>query len=275
MIAVFGSTGTLGTALRKTLKNAKFHTRKDFDVENIRGLEGFLEKFLDGVSVVINSIAYTNVSLAEKERERCYNINFVFPKILAEFCERNGIKLIHISTDYVFDGKVGLYTEDDKPNPISWYGKTKTLSEEAVLSICTNSYVIRTSWVFGENGKNFFSTMPLKLIKNEDIYTHDEQLVCPTPADFLAKNILKVLEKSPGIYHITGKTPITPFEGTVLIKDAIRSNSKIYIIKPDLAIRPKTSILLDTKLNIEKPPFVESILEYIKTLKTSPSEQLP
>jgi dTDP-4-dehydrorhamnose reductase len=263
--AVFGSTGTLGTALRKVLKDAKFHTRKDWDVENLKGIESFLEGFLDGVDVVINALAYTDVSKAEVERERAYRINVEFPKILANFCERNGIVLIHISTDYVFDGKVGFYTEDEKPNPISWYGKTKAISEEEVLERCANSYVIRTSWVFGENGKNFFSQMPLKLLRNEEIYTHDEQIVCPTSALFLAEMIIKILDLPKGIYHITGKTPLTPLEGTIMVRDILNSSSPIRTFKPGIGIRPKVSVLLDTKINYEKPSFTDEVLRFVKT----------
>jgi len=263
--AVFGSTGTLGTALRKVLKNAKFHTRKDWDVENIKGIENFFDKFLEEVDVVINALAYTDVSGAEIEREKAYRINVEFPRILAEFCERNGIILIHISTDYVFDGKVGFYSENDEPNPISWYGKTKAISEEEVLSKCRRCYVIRTSWVFGENGKNFFSLMPIKLLKNEDVYTHDEQLVCPTSALFLANMITKIPEFPAGIYHVTGKTPLTPLEGTLMVRDLLRSSSNIRVFKPDLRIRPKTSVLLDTKINYEKPSFTDEILRFVKT----------
>ncbi len=263
--AVFGSTGTLGTALRKVLKSAKFHTRKDWDVENLIGLESFLYRFLEDVDVVINALAYTDVSRAEIERERAYKINVDFPKILAKFCESKGIVLIHISTDYVFDGKDGFYVETDKPNPISWYGKTKAISEEEVLQRCSKSYIIRTSWVFGENGKNFFSKMPLKLLRNEEVYTHSEQLVCPTSAIFLAEMIANIPNLPTGIYHITCKTPLTPLEGTILIRDILRSSSVIRTFKPDLDIRPRVSVLLDTKINYTKPSFTDEVLRFIKT----------
>ena len=269
MFAVMGSTGTLGTALRDVVKNGKFHTRKTFDVRNLKDARRFLMDYLEGCSVVVNAVAYTNVSLAEKEREECHTINVKFPEILADVCNTLGITLIHISTDYVFDGKKGVYTEDDNPEPLSWYGKTKRISEDKVLEKCKSSYVVRTSWLFGKNGKNFFSVMPLKVLRNEEVLTHDKQLVCPTPAKFLAEQILKIPNLPGGIYHITGKTPLTPFEGTILVKDALNSSSPVRTFEPDLRIRPKVSILLDTKINYPKPPFVQSVLEYIKT---SPSQ---
>jgi len=263
MFAVFGSTGTLGKALRDIIKNGKFHTRKVWDVENTDGLEAFLKNFLENVDIVINCVAYTDVDKAEFERDRCYKINVEFPRVLSKVCKYYDITLIHISSDYVFSGEEGFYTENDKPKPKGWYGETKRISEEVVLENCNRCYIVRTSWIFGKNGKNFFSTMPLKLLKNEDISTHDEQIVCPTPAKFLAKMLLKITEYPYGIYHITGKTPLTPLEGTILVKDAINSKSNINIIKPNLEIRPRVSVLLDTKIGYEKPPFVESILEYV------------
>ncbi len=144
----------------------------------------------------INCAAYTNVEQAEKTPEIAYSVNAEGVKNLAMACKVNGVKLIHISTDYVFDGekKEGYYPEDI-PNPINEYGKSKLKGEQYIQEILNEYMIIRTSWLYSEYGHNFYKSILKKAQKGETLYVTDDQVGCPTDANNLASYILEFLQK--------------------------------------------------------------------------------
>ncbi len=170
--------------------------------------------------IVINAAAYTAVDQAESEPELAYAINHDGAANLAQACADNNIPLMHLSTDYVFDGeKVGAYTETDTPNPQGIYGKSKLEGDRAVESILEQYIILRTSWVFGAKGNNFVKTM-LRLGKERDILkVVADQHGGPTWAGDIAITLLQLVKRwddgdtNPwGTYHYSGQ-PVTTWQG--------------------------------------------------------------
>ncbi|MCO6552821.1 MAG: dTDP-4-dehydrorhamnose reductase [Gilliamella sp.] len=157
--------------------------------------------------VIVNAAAFTAVDKAEDEYELAYQINAIGPKNLAIAAKKYNAKLVHVSTDYVFDGtKNQPYEEDDNTNPINVYGETKLKGELAVLDNAPLAIIIRTSWVFSEYGNNFVKTM-LKLAREKsELSVIDDQIGNPTYAGDIAKVIIQLIEKNAdgGIYHYCG-----------------------------------------------------------------------
>ncbi len=274
MIGLIGSTGTLGRALKELLPIVRFHSRKDLDLRDLKEAEGYLRKFLKDLRFVINAAAYTDVDGAERNRAEATLVNADFPKVLAKVSREMGVRLVHVSTDYVFDGRVGFYHEDDHPQPLGVYGKTKFLGERYVLEENPDAIVIRTSWLYGPGGRNFFSRLPAMLLRGERVYAHDRQLSSPTYAPFLAKVIFEMIEGDVpgGIYHVAGRTPITPLQAAVLLADELNSPSEIVRYDPgdSMEIRPKVSVLLSSRYRYEAPSFLTCMRDYVERLRTAP-----
>jgi len=198
-ILVTGKRGQLGKSIAKIVSNSSheneftFVGREEFDLSSSKSISEYFDTKPD-FEIIINCAAYTSVDKAEEERDLAEKINHLAVKQIAEFAHSQNAKLIHISTDYVFDGKnESLYLETDKPNPINVYGKTKFQGERAVLEIMpNNAMIIRTSWVYSEFGTNFVKTM-LKLGGEKDeISVVSDQIGSPTNAIDLASAILKI-----------------------------------------------------------------------------------
>ncbi|OCG44239.1 dTDP-4-dehydrorhamnose reductase [Gilliamella sp. Choc5-1] len=164
---------------------------------------------------IVNAAAYTAVDKAEDEYELAYKVNAVGPKNLATVAKKYHAKLVHVSTDYVFDGtKRSPYLEDDLTNPVNVYGETKRVGELSALDNYSSAIVIRTSWVFSEYGNNFVKTM-LKLSQTRpELTIIDDQLGCPTYAGDIAKTILEMLmnDIQGGIYHYCGDKYVSWFQ---------------------------------------------------------------
>lgn len=210
---------------------------------------------------IVNAAAYTAVDKAEDEYELAYKVNAVGPKNLATVAKKYHAKLVHISTDYVFDGtKRSPYLEDDLTNPVNVYGETKRASELSVLDNYSSAIVIRTSWVFSEYGNNFVKTM-LKLSQTRpELTIIDDQLGCPTYAGDIAKTILEMLmnDIQGGIYHYCGDEYVSWFQFASKIfatahKLNLMTNSNV-IIKPILtsAYPTKAKRPLYSVLNMDK-----------------------
>lgn len=183
---------------------------KELDITYKDSVLEFIYKFKP--NVVINCAAYTNVDKAEEDYERAFQVNALGPRNLAIASEAVGAKLVHISTDYVFDGKgimqdgkVIPYREYDIPNPINAYGKTKLLGENYVREFCSKYFIIRTSWLYGENGINFVKTI-IKIAKEkEKLQVVNDQVGNPTNASDLVRHVLELaFTEEYGIYHCTG-----------------------------------------------------------------------
>ncbi|KSA12811.1 dTDP-4-dehydrorhamnose reductase [Maribacter dokdonensis] len=250
-VLVTGANGQLGQCLQKIAPsynelNVIFKSSKELDITDILGIE---EAFVKGnFNYCINCAAYTNVEQAEKTPDIAYKVNAEGVKNLANVCKSYNTTLIHISTDYVFDGeKDEPYTVKDVPNPINEYGKSKLLGEKHIQEIMDNYCIIRTSWLYSEFGKNFYTTI-LKKAKTDDILRiSNTQLGYPTNAMNLGEFIIgeiKLNEFKYRVYHFTDKIEMTWYQFAVKIINDKKLSNKVLIFDNNtayLASRPKNS----------------------------------
>ncbi len=208
-IIVTGAKGQLGYDVVLQLKKCGHAAIEadlpELDITNKSAVEAFFETHKpDGV---IHCAAYTNVDGAETEKELCEKINYIGTKNIAECCQKYRSKLIYISTDYVFDGNGNEPFETDAATaPCNFYGKTKLMGEKAVTEICERYFIVRISWVFGSNGKNFVKTM-LRLSKERNELTVVcDQIGSPTYTPDLAALLCNMIETEKyGVYHATNE----------------------------------------------------------------------
>lgn len=209
-ILVTGANGQLGNEMRLV---SAAHESDEYLFTDVAELDicdaGAVEKMLreKHVDAIVNCAAYTNVNGAESDRELCDRINRAAPGVLAEAARRHGCRLLHISTDYVFDGNhYQPYREDDEPCPTSVYGATKLAGERLVQALCPDAIIVRTAWLYSSFGKNFVKTM-ISLGRTKDsIGVVSDQIGSPTYARDLAAAIDTILRSRkwiPGIYHFT------------------------------------------------------------------------
>lgn len=211
-------------------------------------------------SLVINAAAYTAVDKAEQEPAIAFAVNRDAPGYIAKACANAGIPLLHISTDYVFDGeKQGAYDEDDDVNPLSVYGRSKWEGEEAIRNNLDRHIILRTSWVFGVYGRNFVYTIIRLARQREELRIVNDQHGGPTPANAIAGALLDICRRIAnggfnrwGTYHYCGQPQTTWFHFAKAIVDAGKNKSDyqlkhIYPIStaeyPTPAQRPKNSVL--------------------------------
>lgn len=251
-ILVVGCKGMLGTDLMHEIKNTKHDlTGIDIDDLDITDLNKSIE-FITNLKpdCVINCAAFTNVDGCETNIDIAYKVNAIAPRNLAIICDMIGAKLVHISTDYVFDGEKGTaYIESDFVNPLSVYGKSKLQGENNIRDFCKEYFILRTQWLYGFNGKNFVKTM-LGLSKDRtELTVVNDQFGSPTYTKDLCKAIVSIIDtKEYGVYHITNAGVVSWYEFT---KDILElSNISGTIVKPCTtkefprpAVRPKYSPL--------------------------------
>ncbi len=210
MILVFGGNGQLALALEKCASSQSRPLRRvgrpvaDFD--RLDSLDSVISETKP--SLVVNAAAYTAVDAAETDAEAAMRANRDGPARLAEICRRDGVRFIHVSTDYVFDGNKGSpYQETDQTAPTGVYGATKLAGEQAVLLALPDAIILRTAWVYSATGKNFVRTMLNAARKMDRLRVVADQRGCPTTAHDLAVAILQIaaLPPSPGgIFHAAG-----------------------------------------------------------------------
>lgn len=285
-ILIAGANGQVGHEISKqagTTSHPLVCTKKDqMDITNRESVSTFFEQ--TNPALVINAAAYTAVDRAEQETDLAFKINQVGTANLAHACANQGIPLIHLSTDYVFDGlKSSPYTETDTTGPCSEYGKSKLEGENEIARICTNYHIFRLSWVFAARGNNFVHTM-LRLAKEgkTEIRVVDDQIGGPTWAGDIATLLLKfgnrVLSDSPpssGIYHYTGRPFVSWYEFAVTIFDYAETNElistkpKVIPIStaeyPTPAARPANSRLETEHMDINElsPPDWRAGLKHV------------
>ena len=203
--------------------------------------------------LIINAAAYTAVDKAESEPELAMRINGTAPGVLAEEAKRSGAMLVHYSTDYVFDGtKPTAYVEDDAPNPLSVYGRTKLAGERAIQASGCRHLILRTSWVYGPRGKNFFLTIARKASAGERLRVVDDQRGVPTTSAFLAEKTRALLAKdASGLMHLVPAGDTTWYGFAREIVSLTGSRSEVQPIKtgefPAAARRPANSVLDNRK----------------------------
>lgn len=225
-ILMLGGTGQLGRSLLEypwgvdvTLSAP---SRQELDVLDHKAVRDFVVKFQP--DYLINASAWTNVGTAETEFKRTSELNAEAVENLANICRDADIALVHVSTDYVFDGLKGTaYWESDSPNPQSSYGKSKYLGEQAIRnSGATKFYIIRTSWLYSNHGKNFVKTIVAKALSNQPVSIVDDQFGSPTFAGDLAAGIASITEVKPkyGLYHFSNTGRISWFDlGRAIYKE--------------------------------------------------------
>lgn len=266
MVWLIGNKGMLGSDVEYLLrKNSISFCASDREVD-ICDIEQ-LRKFSAGKDIIwiINCSAYTAVDRAEDEPEMAYKINADGVQNIALIAKENNAKLIHISTDYVFDGaKNGPYAETDKTNPAGVYGKSKLDGEDRIRKTLSYYFIIRTAWLYGKNGNNFVHTM-LRLFKErEEVRVVRDQWGSPTYSLDLAEAILKIITDNSnkyGVFHFTneGRTNWHEFASEIyriaVDKKLLQKQVRIVPIAtseyPTKAVRPANSYLLKDKIKSE------------------------
>jgi dTDP-4-dehydrorhamnose reductase len=253
-ILVTGGKGQLGMDCVQVLRELHEVLAIDLDeldITRLADLEALVQKFRP--SIIINCAAYTQVDNCEIERELAWNVNVMGTENLVKCSESQGGRLIHISTDYVFDGTKKIpepYVEKDKPNPVSYYGITKYESEKVVRKGADRHLILRPAWMYGINGHNFLKTM-LKLALNNpgnEIRVVNDQYGSPTWSYGLALQIQRIINTDArGIYHATSEGYCTWFELAEYFLNKMKVPHTIVPCTseefPTRAKRPKNSIL--------------------------------
>lgn len=312
MVWLIGDKGMLGSEISRQLTENKIQwigSDKEVDISNSTELRKFAlshgpaanttgltvkkRKVPEKITWIINCAAYTAVDKAESDEEMAEKLNVEGPLNIARVARELGAKLIHISTDYVFDGNSKVpYTEEDPKNPESVYGKTKAEGERLIEKEMTLYYIIRTAWLYGFDGKNFVYTMTKAMNSRDEVKVVNDQKGTPTCAVDLAQTIIRIIdssEKAPllfgkksalpyGIYHYTGSGETTWFEFCSKIYEFGKKYGRITKdcdITPCLtedyptdAKRPVYSVLCKDKimssLKIKIPTWEESLEKFIK-----------
>ncbi len=276
-ILITGSKGQLGTALQHSADNYPsykcfFADKSTLDITTPDAVEAFITT--NTITVIINCAAYTNVDKAEDEEALATKINAIAVGNLARISKKHNVKLIHISTDYVFDGTSEKpYLETDTTNPQNKYGFTKLNGETALQEINPkNAIIIRTSWLYSLNGKNFVNTMLRLFNSNKTVKVVSDQIGSPTNATDLANLIFKIIptinNKNVEIYHYSNKGICSWFQFAQKIAEITKSECTVVpIASKDFnskVKRPKYSLLNTEKI---QQTFHVEILSWQDSLK--------
>jgi dTDP-4-dehydrorhamnose reductase len=291
-ILVIGRIGQVGWELRRTLAPLGKLICVDFpeiDLTDGGAIRRWVRDNASGESapvVIVNAAAYTAVDKAETEAERCQQINGVAPGILAEEARKLGALLVHYSTDYIFDGtKTTPYVEDDQPNPLGAYGRSKLAGDQAVQQVDGNHLIFRLCWVYGARGQNFMLTMMRLAREREKLRVVRDQFGCPTWSRMIAETTALALKQAltakdlgafKGVYHLaaSGHTSwhgfaesiisLMPAEGRKCLAVEPITTSEY----PTPAKRPAYSVLSCEKLKrtfgLEMPDWKESLKQVLE-----------
>ncbi len=281
IIAVSGKNGQLGSELQLLAPSFSemdlvFVDRETLNLADEHSIESFFKQ--NKPAFFINCAAYTAVDKAETEKETAYKINAEAVKTIAKHCSIHQTKLIHISTDYVFNGNADKpYEPDDETNPVNYYGYSKWMGEKLALENNAETIIIRTSWVYSPFGNNFVKTM-LRLMKERpEINVVNDQFGSPTYAKDLAEVILEIIKQQAvhaGIYHFSNGGEISWFQFAEAIKNNTHSPCKVNGIPtsqyPTPAKRPHYSVMNKNKIietyGIAIKPWEQSLRECLKEL---------
>ena len=288
VVLVTGANGQLGQSLQFIAPNYPelhfvFCSSTDLDITNIENCESVFFKIKP--DYCINAAAYTAVDKAESEPEKAYLINVVGARNVAEVCKQNSTVLLHISTDFVFDGDFSKlspraqsrgYSENDIPNPTGVYGQTKLDGEKAIQAVFENYYIIRTSWVYSQFGNNFMKTMLRLASERDSISVVNDQIGTPTNAIDLAESLLKIVTSNfqlpasnYGIYNFSNEGQCSWYDFAKKIFEINNITINLQAIPtsrfPTLANRPAYSVLDKTKI---KTTFGITIKKWEESLKT-------
>lgn len=278
-ILVTGSHGQLGSELKLLSALYKTFDFTFIDVEEVdlTKAEAIRNYFSDkNFEFLIHCAAYTAVDKAEEESQLAFAINADAVKTLAEICAEKKIRMIYISTDYVFDGEANQpLAETAQPNPVSVYGKSKLAGENHVLSILSNAFIIRTAWVYSAFGKNFVKSIRHLASQRESLGVVCDQIGTPTYAYDLASAILQIVDAlaqgspaEPGIYHYSNEGVTSWYDFAYFLVGESKLNCKVQPISTaqykTAAARPKFSLLDKSKI---KATFALQIPHWSESLK--------
>lgn len=261
-ILITGANGQLGTALQQHPTALQYRltplTHQALDITDFDAVNLTLKQHRP--DILINTAAYTAVDKAESDQARCDQINYLGASHLAIACEANNIPLIHLSTDYVFDGHTAKpYNEDDTTNPINYYGASKLRGEEAIKKHCKNHIILRVSGIFSTHGLNFLNTMIRLGKERKELTIVSDQITCPTYAFDIADAIYAISEQLThyGIYHYCSTPPTSwhEFATTIIDYAKIRQPLIVETIRaittaqyPTPAARPAVTVLNCSKI---------------------------
>lgn len=276
---ITGVNGQLGYDVKRELLERGYTdilapTRVDLDITNEDAVKKMISEYRP--SVIFHCAAYTAVDKAEEEQEKCYQVNVLGTKYLTEAAKEMDAKIIYISTDYVFDGtKEGIYQIEDRVNPVNYYGKTKYLGENFIREY-DNHIIVRISWVFGINGKNFIRTMLNLAESHKELNVVCDQIGSPTYTKDLAGLLVNMfLSNVKGLYHVTNEGYCSWYEFAEFIFKESRKKVKVHpILTKDyktIAKRPLNSKLSKESLDDigmkRLPEWQDAVKRYICELK--------
>lgn len=271
-ILILGAQGMLGHDLCRVFSEFQpvCWDKKNVDITNHSDLEKKLKDL--SPEIIINAAAYTAVDLAEDQKELANQVNGQAVGYLAKIAQEIGAILVHFSTDYIFAGtKKEGYKEDDLPHPLGAYGQSKLLGEQLLQKYVEMYYLIRTSWLYGKNGKNFVNTMLNLAKEKKEISVVNDQFGKPTYTLDLATATRQLLQKQLpcGIYHFPNEKETCWYEFAKKIFELARVNVKVRPIAtkdyPTRAQRPKYSSLINTKFPLLRS-WPAALNEYLKEL---------
>lgn len=222
-IALLGAKGMLGSDLQNSLKNRA----EEFDCFDLPEFDitdpGRIERQLPGYDIIINAAAYTNVEKAEDEADKAYAINGKAVGKIANSARKNNQYLLHFSTDFVFDGDNSApYTEQDSPNPVNVYGKSKLEGEKEIRQAGCKACIIRIEWTYGKNGNNFVNKVIDKAGENRQLNIVDDQIGSPTPTRLVSDMVCEILDKTPeGLFHYACSGYTSRFQMAKFIADRL------------------------------------------------------
>jgi dTDP-4-dehydrorhamnose reductase len=275
-IAIIGGKGMLGSDLAELAESAghevsvfdlpEFNVSRNTDIGNA----------VSQANLIVNCAAYTAVDKAETEREACRSVNALAVGSLAKFAKDENKYLLHISTDFVFgDESENSLSEEDKPNPLSWYGKTKLEGEKLLQSSGCRHAIVRIEWTYGRHGVNFISKLLDAAIKNPSLKVVGDQTGSPTWTADVARAIMCLINKqTEGLYHFAAQGYASRYEvakfilrGKHIDKEIIPCSSSEF---PAPARRPKNSRFncskIDKVIDFKRPSWQESMAEFLKQI---------
>ena len=280
-ILVTGGKGQLGCEINKLSSNYNhdwlFTDSDIFDLFDLKNINVFLDSFIP--DLIINCAAYTDVDNAEINLESANTINHKAVELIAIWANNNNCKLIHISTDYVYDGSSLIAVKEDaKSNPVNNYGKTKLFGDLACMKSNPSSIIIRTAWLYSSFGNNFVKHMINLMKSKSELNVINDQVGSPTFAADLAEVILRIINTNiwkPGVYHYTNLGKVSWFDFANDIKSIYSFNTRIdSISSQEYSIkikRPKYSLLDNSKIKntfgINQNNYLDSLNKCIKILR--------
>mgnify|MGYP001179703293 CR=1 FL=1 len=282
-ILITGSDGQLGQEFKflagiNTQHYFIFKNKEELDITSFLKLDEFFNR--NKIDAIINCAAYTFVDKAEVDKDTAYYVNVIGPQNLAVLSKKYNIKLIHFSTDYVFNGENHIpYKEDDIPDPKSVYGKTKLQGENEIIKNSEIYAIIRTSWLYSIYGNNFVKTITKLAVERGDLKIIFDQIGTPTYASDLVNTVLYILpilnKENSGIYNYSNEGATSWYDFAKIICKLQNIQCRISPIEtkdyPTLAQRPNYSVLnkkkIKTEFNMEIPQWQESLEKYMKENK--------